>query len=84
MPAAWSSYSSRDSSNRARPDLLIQRRSTYGTSRRLVNFVYMWEFHGWKQETSVSDLLSCLRDDPLTDVSNFSLTEWFSARFGDR
>src|SRR5689334_20273968 len=47
-------------------------------------WLYMWEFHGWKQDQSVSDLLSCLREDPLTDVAKFSLTEFPHVRHSDR
>jgi hypothetical protein len=36
----------------------------------------IWEFYGWNQDTSMSDLLSRLREDPLTDVSICSLTEF--------
>jgi hypothetical protein len=39
-------------------------------------WLYIWEFQGWNQDQSVSDLLSCLREDPLTDLSKFSLTEF--------
>ena len=33
-------------------------------------------FYGWNQDTSMNDLLSCLREDSLTDVSTCSLTEF--------
>ena len=36
----------------------------------------IWEFYEWNQDTSMSDLLSCLREDPLTDESTCLLTEF--------
>ncbi len=55
---------------------LIRRSEEETRRKRLQPFVYMWEFHGWNQDTSVSDLLSCLREDSLTDVAKISLTEF--------
>ncbi len=57
------------------------RAAIYEQSDRTL-WLYMWEFYGWNQDTSVSDLLSCLREDPLTDVSNFSLKDFFRSYNG--